>query len=171
MPTPSTPATGPGTTDDPPGGGPAPRALSEEELDTLLRSQQFGVLASVKRSGHPHLSTVLFHWSPRERIVRVSTTADRLKARQLRRDPHTALHVSGPDVWSFAVAEGDAVVSEPSTEPGDAVGRELLSMTPGFTDPGEEAAFLQQLVRERRVVVRIEVTRLYGTALDVPRGD
>ncbi|MEU5402770.1 TIGR03618 family F420-dependent PPOX class oxidoreductase [Streptomyces sp. NPDC005963] len=145
--------------------------LSDGELDALLRAQQFGVLASVKRSGHPHLSTVLFHWSPQERVVRVSTTVDRLKARQLRRDPHAALHVSGPDVWSFAVAEGEAMVSEPSTAAGDAVGRELLSMTPGFTDPAEEAAFLQQLVRERRVVVRIRVDRLYGTALDVPRGD
>ncbi|MEJ3742665.1 TIGR03618 family F420-dependent PPOX class oxidoreductase [Actinomycetes bacterium KLBMP 9797] len=149
-----------------PGAGPAPRPLSEEELSQLLRAQQFGVLASVKRGGHPHLSTVLYHWDPAERIVRVSTTADRLKVRQLRRHPHAAIHVAGPNVWSFAVAEGEAEISDVTTVPGDATGLELLAMTPGFDSPADEAAFLRQLVADRRVVIRIRVSHLYGTALD-----
>ena len=95
--------------------GPAPRPLSEDELSRLLQAQQFGVLAGVKRSGHPHLSTVLYHWDPAERIVRISTTADRLKVRQVRQNPHAALHVTGPDVWSFAVAEGEAEIYEGAT--------------------------------------------------------
>jgi hypothetical protein len=100
--------------------------------------------------------------------VRISTTADRLKVRQLRHDPHAALHVNGGDVWSFAVAEGEAEVSEPTTVPGDAVGRELLALTSGFDEPQDEASFLADLVAERRVVIRIRVSRLYGTALDIP---
>ncbi|WP_179816116.1 PPOX class F420-dependent oxidoreductase [Allostreptomyces psammosilenae] len=151
-----------------PAAGPAPRALTEEESSRLLAEQRFGVLASVRRGGQPHLSTVLYHWDPEARLLRVSSTADRLKVRQLRRDPNAALHVTGPDVWSFAVAEGRAEVSEETTTPGDAIGRELLSLTPGFADPEEEAAFLDQLVAERRVVIRIRVSRLYGTALDIP---
>lgn len=133
----------------------------------MLGAQQFGVLASVKRSGHPHLSTVLYQWDPDERTVRISTTADRLKVRQLRRDPHAALHVAGPDVWSFAVAEGVAEISDASTVPGDATGRELLAMTSALNAPADEAAFLRQLVAERRLVIRLRVSRLYGTALDV----
>lgn len=147
--------------------GPPPRPLNEQELSQLLRAQQFGVLASVKRSGHPHLSTVLYQWDPDERTVRISTTADRLKVRQLRRDPHAALHVAGPNVWSFAVAEGEAEVSDPSTVPGDATARELLAMMSAFGSPPDEAAFLRQLVAERRVVIRLRVSRLYGTALDL----
>ncbi|WP_106396405.1 PPOX class F420-dependent oxidoreductase [Actinocorallia populi] len=151
--------------------GPAPRALSEKEASDLIGAQEFGVLATVKRSGHPHLSTVLYRWDPAERIIRVSTTEGRLKTRHIRNDPRLALHVNGPDVWSFAVAEGEAEISEPTVEPGDATGRELLSLTPGFDDPAEEAAFLARLVAERRVVIRLRVTRLYGTALDFPTGD
>ncbi|MER6999163.1 PPOX class F420-dependent oxidoreductase [Streptomyces sp. NPDC000410] len=150
-----------------PGAGPAPRVLTDEELSRLLAAQRFGVLATVRSTGHPHLSTVLYHWDAEERVLRVSTTADRLKVRQLRRDPHAALHVNGPDVWSFAVAEGEAEVSEVTTVPGDAVGRELLSLTPGFENPQDEAAFLEQLVADRRVVIRLRVSRLYGTALDI----
>ncbi|AGP60421.1 pyridoxamine 5'-phosphate oxidase family protein [Streptomyces rapamycinicus] len=151
-----------------PGAGPAPRVLTEEELSRTLRDQRFGVLATVKRSGHPHLSTVIHQWSPGERVLRVSSTADRLKVRQLRRDPRAAVHVGAPDGWSFAVAEGEAEVSEVTAVAGDAVGRELLSMTPGFADPHDETAFLEQLVADRRVVIRIRVSRLYGTALDLP---
>ncbi|MFJ7961378.1 pyridoxamine 5'-phosphate oxidase family protein [Streptomyces sp. NPDC096319] len=135
--------TTPGTT---PNDGPAPRALTDQELSELLSQQQFGVLASVRRTGHPHLSTVLYDWNAEERVLRISSTADRLKVRQLRRDPHTSLHVSGPDIWSFAVAEGEAEIVDPAD------GRA----------PGEHS------LPDRRVTILVRVSRLYGTALDVP---
>ncbi|WP_318212058.1 PPOX class F420-dependent oxidoreductase [Streptomyces sp. SJL17-1] len=147
--------------------GPAPRVLSDDELSELLSTQQFGTLATNKSSGHPHLTTMLYSWDPEARVVRFSTTADRVKAKQLRRDPRAAVHVPGGDVWSFAVAEGEAEVSETTTTPGDATGRELLAMIPQAAKPEDENAFLEQLVAERRVVIRLKVTRLYGTALDV----
>ncbi|WP_328868799.1 PPOX class F420-dependent oxidoreductase [Streptomyces sp. NBC_00287] len=147
--------------------GPAPRALSDEALADLLGQQPFGTLATIKRSGHPHLTTMLYTWDAEARIVRLSTTADRIKAKHLRHDPRAALHVQGGDVWSFAVAEGEAEVSQMTTVPGDAVGRELLSMIPEVAKPRDEDGFLQQLVTERRVVIRLKVDRLYGTALDI----
>ncbi|MEU9443872.1 PPOX class F420-dependent oxidoreductase [Streptomyces sp. NPDC048304] len=147
--------------------GPAPRPLSDQALSELLARQRFGTLATVKRSGHPHLTTMLYAWDPEARVVRLSTTADRVKAAHLRRDPRAALHVRGDDVWSFAVAEGSAEVSEVTTGPGDAVGRELLAMIPPPARPDDEEAFLAQQVAERRVVIRLRVDRLYGTALDV----
>ncbi|MEU7701486.1 pyridoxamine 5'-phosphate oxidase family protein [Streptomyces sp. NPDC015492] len=129
-----------------PNDGPAPRALTDGELSRLLSRQRFGVLASVRSTGHPHLSTVLHEWSAEERVLRISSTADRLKVRQLRRDPHVALHVNGPDVWSFAVAEGEAEI----------------------VDPADDAPAGEQPLPDRRVVILVRVSRLYGTALDVP---
>ncbi|MFK3728671.1 pyridoxamine 5'-phosphate oxidase family protein [Streptomyces sp. NPDC088090] len=129
--------------------GPAPRALTDGELSRLLDRQRFGVLASVRSTGHPHLSTVLYQWDAEQRVLRISSTADRLKVRQLRRDPHTSLHVSGPDVWSFAVAEGEA---------------EIL-------DPADGAAPGEKPLPDRRVTILIRVFRLYGTALDIPSQD
>ncbi|MFE2648141.1 TIGR03618 family F420-dependent PPOX class oxidoreductase [Streptomyces nigra] len=147
--------------------GPAPRSLSEEALSDLLARQQFGTLATVKQSGHPHLTTMLYSWDPEARIVRLSTTADRIKVKHLQRNPRAALHVQGGDVWSFAVAEGAAEASEITTVPGDSVGRELLAMIPTAAKPEDEDAFLKQLVAERRIVIRLRVERLYGTALDI----
>ncbi|MFF8986000.1 TIGR03618 family F420-dependent PPOX class oxidoreductase [Streptomyces globisporus] len=146
---------------------PGPRALSDEALSGLLGRQRFGTLATNKRSGHPHLTTMVYSWDPEARIVRFSTTADRVKIKHLRRDPRAALHVPGGDVWSFAVAEGEAEVSGATAKPGDAVGRELLGMIPEAGRPEDEAAFFEELVAERRVVIRLAVDRLYGTALDV----
>ncbi|MFJ6673101.1 pyridoxamine 5'-phosphate oxidase family protein [Actinosynnema sp. NPDC091369] len=123
--------------------GPAPRTLTDAELVGLIGKQRFGVLATVKRSGHPHLSTVLYQWDAEERVIRVSTTADRLKARQIRADPRVALHVSGPDVWSFAAVEGDAELVEVSD--------------------GDEP--------DRRLTITFPAARLYGTALDIPKAD
>jgi PPOX class probable F420-dependent enzyme len=123
--------------------GPAPRTLTDDELVTLIGAQQFGVLATVKRSGQPHLSTVLYQWDPEERTIRVSTTADRLKARQVRANPRVSLHVSGPDVWSFAVVEGDAELVEAETD--------------GEPEP------------DRRLTITLRASRLYGTALDIPQ--
>ncbi|MEU0299166.1 TIGR03618 family F420-dependent PPOX class oxidoreductase [Streptomyces sp. NPDC006175] len=133
----------------------------------MLQEQQFGVLAAVRSTGHPHPSTVLYRWDAEERVVRVSSTEGRLKTRVLRRNPHASLHVDGGDVWSFAVAEGLAEVSEPTVAAGDAVGRELLSLAPAFDDPADERLFLEQAVAEHRVVIRLRVSRLYGAALDV----
>ncbi|MCX3288595.1 PPOX class F420-dependent oxidoreductase [Streptomyces sp. NEAU-H22] len=145
---------------------PAPRPLSDAALSDLLGKQQFGTLATVRRSGHPHLTTMLYSWDTESRTVRFSTTADRVKVQHLRREPRAALHVQGGDVWSFAVAEGEAEVSEVTAAPGDAVGRELLAMIPVGARPEDEDAYLRQLVEERRVVIRLRVARLYGTALD-----
>ncbi|MDT0397415.1 pyridoxamine 5'-phosphate oxidase family protein [Streptomyces edwardsiae] len=146
---------------------PGPRPLSDEALSDLLARQQFGTLATVKRSGHPHLTTMVYSWDPESRTARFSTTADRVKLKHLRHNPRAALHVNGGDVWSFAVAEGEAEASEATTTPGDAIGRELLGMIPENARPENEQAFLEQLVAERRLVIRLKADRLYGTALDI----
>ncbi|MDI6100405.1 TIGR03618 family F420-dependent PPOX class oxidoreductase [Actinoplanes sp. NEAU-A12] len=151
-----------------PGQGPSARALTDDEVIRILGSQQFGVLATVKRNGHPHLASMVFTWDADERLLRFSSAAGRIKVSHLRRDPRATLHVQGGNVFSYAVAEGEAQVSEPSVEPGDATGRELLAMVGGLGDAADETAFLEQMVKDRRVVISLRVSRLYGTALDGP---
>lgn len=146
--------------------GPPPRKLSDEALSDLLSGNTFGTLATVKRNGSPHLTTMIYGWDPAERTVRFFTTADRIKVKHVRHDPHAALHVPGPDVWSFAVAEGTAEVSDISREAGDAVGHEIWEMLPEQMRPADKNAFFVSMVEERRVVIRLHVTRLYGAVLD-----
>ncbi|GGY05803.1 hypothetical protein GCM10010358_68970 [Streptomyces minutiscleroticus] len=60
--------------------------------------------------------------------------------------------------WHRFTRCGKAVVSESTMVPGDAVGRELLGMVPKAGRPEDEAAFLEELVAERRVVIRLRWT-------------
>lgn len=152
-----------------PGQGPGPLPQSGDELAALLAGHQMGALATNGRDGFPRLSTVAYHWDPLERVARISTTADRAKVRQLRRDPRAALYVSSADFMAFVVAQGTAELSAVSEEPGDEVGRELLGLQPPYENAEDEKAFLAQMVRDRRLVIRLRVSRLYGTRLDVPR--
>src|SRR5882724_8445813 len=96
----------------------------EQRLQDLLANSTRGILAVVTRAGYPHQSNVLYMWDPAGQAARISTTADRVKARILQRDPRAALHVPGAHFWSYAVAECDATVSEVATTPGDETCRE-----------------------------------------------
>ena len=142
------------------------RRLRDEDAKPLLRQRDQGVLATVSPSGFPHLAPVLFSWDPAERTVRISTRAGRVKAVNLAGNSHAALHVEGSDRWSFVVAEGLGEVSPVTIEPGDATGRELLSLFPQ-ADAAAEAEFLATQVAEQRVVLRLHVGRLYGDIIEV----
>lgn len=109
---------------------------------------------------------MIYGWDASAKVARFFTVADRVKVSHLRNNSHAALHVPGSDVWSFAVAEGEADVSDITREPGDAVGQEIWAMLPEQLRPAEQDVFFQSLVNERRVVIRLRVTRLYGAALD-----
>ncbi|MEW9548416.1 pyridoxamine 5'-phosphate oxidase family protein [Nonomuraea sp. NPDC050783] len=150
-----------------PGQGPSPRALTEEEATRLLGGQRFGVLATLKRNGQPHLASMVYAWDPQERIIRIPSVAGRIKARHLLKDPRATFQVQGETVLSYAVAEGEAEVSEVTTRPGDAIGQELLSLF-GTISSTDETEFFEQMVRDRRLIIRLRVAHLYGTALDGP---
>jgi PPOX class probable F420-dependent enzyme len=140
----------------------------EQQLLNLIENSREGVLAGVTRDGYPHLTNVLYVWDEAERIARVSTTADRVKGKILRRDPRAALHVSGPHFWAYVVAECDAEVSEVATTPGDDACRELLGVHSAFYGEDDEEAFFEQMIDARRLVVRLRVRKLYGVVLERP---
>lgn len=141
---------------------------AEERLLQLVASGQQGVLAAVSRNGYPHLTNVLYLWDPDAATALVSTTADRVKTRILTRDRHAALHVAGDHFWSYAVAECEAELSDVATTPGDRACRELLRIHTAFYGELEERAFYAQMIKARRLVIHLRVTRLYGVTLDAP---
>jgi PPOX class probable F420-dependent enzyme len=139
-------------------------AASDADLWRLVVAVQQGILATIKRDGRPQLSNVLYVVDADARLVRISTTADRVKARNLARDPHAALHVSGDDFWQYAVAEGTVTLSPVTTTPGDEAGGELLAVHSSFYGEQDPDAFYQQMVANRRLVIRLHVEHLYGIA-------
>ncbi len=141
----------------------------QRELWELVTRRQQGVLATIKADGAPQLTNVLYVADPATRVVRVSTTADRAKGRNLARDPRAALHVSGEDFWHYAVAEGPVTLSEVASIPGDDAIGELLDVHSSFYGEIDRAAFDEEMITNRRLVVRLQVTRLYGVMVTTGR--
>jgi PPOX class probable F420-dependent enzyme len=139
--------------------------MSEAALRRLLESSRQGVLVTLKRDGRPQLSNIIYAVS--EDVVRISVTDNRAKTKNLRRDSRASLHVTSDDFWSYVVAEGDAELSPVAADPHDDTAEELValyrSMRGEHPDWDEYRA---SMVKDRRLVVRLPVTRLYGMARD-----
>ncbi len=135
---------------------------TETELRALIAADREGVLATINRSGLPQLTNVLYLPCFGDRTARISTTADRLKARNLARDPRAALHVTGASFWAYAVAEGPVTLSPPAAEPGDEACMELLEVHSAFYGPQDEGAFFAEMIARQRLVVRLVLDRVYG---------
>ncbi|TXS51993.1 PPOX class F420-dependent oxidoreductase [Streptomyces sp. uw30] len=140
-------------------------------LLALLAQSHGGVLVTLKRDGRPQLSNVSHAYYPDERIIRVSITDDRAKTRNLRRDPRASYHVTTPDRWAYAVAEGTADLSPVARDPYDATVEELVRL---YRDvQGEHPDwddYRAAMVRDGRLVLRLRVERAYGIPKSADRG-
>lgn len=126
------------------------------------RDRNQSVLVTLKSDGRPQLSNVLHSVGP-DGVIRISTTSDRAKYANLRRTPWAALHVNGPDFWSYAVVEGEVTLSDVADATDDAVVDELVDLyraLQGEHDDWDD--YRAAMVHERRAVVRVRPTRAYG---------
>lgn len=137
--------------------------MPEPELRALVESSKRGVLVTMKRDGRPQLSNIAY--AVRDGVARISITADRAKAKNLARDPRASLHVSRDDFYAYAVVEGDATLSAVASSPDDAACDELVEV---YRDIAGEHPHWDEyraaMVQDRRLVVRLPLTRLYGMA-------
>ncbi|GAB2969570.1 PPOX class F420-dependent oxidoreductase [Nocardioides montaniterrae] len=135
------------------------------DLDQALgaaRATHQSVLTTIKRDGRPQLSNVM-HAVNEMGVVRVSTTADRAKARNLGREPWAALHVNGSTFFSYAVLECTAELSPVAADTHDAVVDELVDLYRAIGGEHDDwDAYRRAMVEDRRLVVRLTPERAYG---------
>src|SRR5258708_23480303 len=93
----------------------------------LLGERGRATLATIKKDGRPQLSVINDGFDAAEQVIRISITDDRAKTRNLRRDPRATLMVQ-PDVYKFAVYDGDAELSPVAQTPDDATVEELVEL-------------------------------------------
>ncbi|MGP2439275.1 PPOX class F420-dependent oxidoreductase [Streptomyces sp. JW3] len=136
---------------------------TRDALLKLFAEGHSGVLVTLKRDGRPQLSNVNHAYDPADRTIRVSVTDDRAKVRNLRRDPRASYHVTTGDRWAYAVAEGTADLSPVAADPHDdtveelvRLYRDVLGEHPDWDD------YRAAMIRDRRLVVRLRVDRVYG---------
>ena len=134
---------------------------TEKALEAARATHQ-SVLVTLRRDGRPQLSNVL-HYVGDDGVIRVSTTADRAKYANLRRQPWAALHVDGSSFWSYAVLECDVALSPVAEDPDDATVAELVDYYRAISGEHDDwDGYRAAMVRERRLVVHLTATRAYG---------
>ncbi len=134
-----------------------------DALWTLIGSRSGGALVTLKRDGRPQLSIVGYLFDRATSSAWISTTDDRAKTHNLRRDPRASLYVSTPDLSGYAVGEGTAELGDVASEPGDEATDRLVEhyRALGGEHP-DWAEFRAAMVSERRLLVALAFTRVYG---------
>ena len=135
----------------------------QQKLEQLVAQARGGALVALKRDGRPQLSNVVHSYDPATRLLRFSTTADRAKVANLRRDPRASYYVTTADLRGYAVAEGAAELTPVSAAPDDATVDELVEvyrLILGEHPDWDE--YRAAMVADRRLVVRLHVDRFYG---------
>ncbi|WP_333761774.1 PPOX class F420-dependent oxidoreductase [Streptomyces sp. IBSBF 2390] len=136
---------------------------AQDALLELLSEGHGGVLVTLKRDGRPQLSNVSHAYDPDERTIRISVTDDRAKTRNLRRDPRASYHVTSADRWAYTVAEGTAELTPVAGDPHDETVEELIRLyREVLGEHPDWDEYRAAMVRDRRLVVRLRVERVYG---------
>ncbi len=136
--------------------------MTVEDALALAAGQRLGVLVTLRSSGWPQTSNIVY--AVRGRQVLVSLTDGRAKTRNLRRDPRATLHVSTPDGSAWAALEATASLSPVTTTPGDETGQALarLYVDIAGSEHPDWADYHRAMVAERRLVLTLAVTHGYG---------
>ena len=144
-------------------GGDCSCDMIEGRFAELIAGQRQGVLVTLRKDGWPQLSNVNYAWYAGEQTIKISTTDDRAKTRNMRRDPRVSFHVTSGDFWSYVVVDGHAELSAVARDPHDAAVEELIGLYRAVQGEHPDwADYRAAMVRDRRLVVRLRAERAYG---------
>lgn len=140
-----------------------------DRLRTLLVGRHRGVLVTIGPDGRPQLSNLDYVFSPEQAVLRISTTAGRVKVRNIARDARVSLHTTTSDGSAWVVADGLAELSPVAAATDDPAVEELIEVYRAIQGEHRDwADYRAAMVADRRLVIRIAVRRLYGMVAPTP---
>ena len=143
----------------------SPRIATNRRVDraamlAFLRERTHGVLLTTRRAGRPQASPVTYGVDPSGRVV-VSTYPDRAKVRNAGRDATASLVALSDDFdgpWLQVDGTADVRTGAEAVEGLVEYYRAAAGEHPDWDE------YRAAMVSDRRLVLRIRVTRLYGIA-------
>ena len=135
-----------------------------DNIREFISNNDKAFLSTFRRSGAAQLSIVVV--GNYGDGAAFTTTEDRAKLANLRRDPRCSLLVSQDSWWGFVVLEGTArVMAADNTDPEELrqAFREVYRSISGEHPDWDE--YDRAMVEDRRAVVVVVPERIYGTAV------
>ena len=133
-----------------------------ESAVQFARENHASVLVTIKKDGRPQLSNVS-HSVGDDGLIRVSITTERVKYRNLQRQPWAALHVTTASRYPWVVIEGAVTLSPVAADPHDETVEELVEYYRAVS--GEHSdwdEYRAAMVADHRLVARISPDHSYG---------
>ncbi len=130
--------------------------MNRAQATEYLRANHRGVLTTQKQNGRPQLSNIAYLYDT-DNWVKVSLTADRAKTRNIQRDPRVSMLVLGENWYEYLVIEGTGTIlaNNPLAEL-----RHVYEGISSAPHPNWEE-FDEAMVRDQRVVLSIEIEKMY----------
>lgn len=135
-----------------------------DNIREFISNNDKAVLSTFRRNGQAQLSIVSV--GPYDDGAAFTTTEDRAKLLNLRRDPRCSLLVSQDSWWGFVVLEGTARILAPDTTDSEELRqafRDVYRSISGEHPDWDE--YDRAMVEDRRAVVVVVPGRIYGTAV------
>ena len=133
------------------------------QVQQFVSETHRGVLTTFRRNGSAQMSII--SCGPYRNGVAFTTTTDRAKLANLKRNPRCSLLVSQEDWWGYVVLEGHAqILSADNTGPEEfrAALRDVYRAASGREHPNW-AEYDQAMQEQRRSVVIVVPECIYGT--------
>jgi len=121
--------------------------LTQDKMNTFLNGKYNAILATIKHDGGPQLTPVIYRWDG-ERFW-VSTTKDRAKYLNIRRDPRISLCIDEAATGTTVIATGKARLTE------DNLWNETRKIVERYQGPERGAAYVKSMhdKKEPRVLI------------------
>ena len=129
---------------------------------TFVRARTQGVLATIRASGRPQLSNIMY--VPGDGgMLRISVTDDRAKTANLRRDPRASLYVVGDNFYQYVVVETAAELTPVAADPHDATVDALVDYyKAAIGEHPDWDEYRASMVTDKRLLVVLRPERAYG---------
>ncbi len=135
-----------------------------DNVKDFLSTNHKAVLTTYRRNGNAQMSIIVV--GPYRGGAAFTTTADRAKLRNLKRDTRCTLLVSQDSWWGFLVLEGHAEILSPENTDAEGFQQTLRGVYRSIAGEHSDWEEYDQAMRdESRSAVIVIPDRVYGTAL------
>ena len=121
--------------------------LTQDKINAFLDGKRNAIMATIRRDGSPQLTPVIYRWDGEQ--FWVSTTKDRAKYLNLRRDPRMSLCIDDAATSTTVIASGKARITE------DNLWADTLKIVERYQSPEQAAAYVKSMQekKEPRVLI------------------
>ncbi|MEE9274150.1 MAG: TIGR03618 family F420-dependent PPOX class oxidoreductase [bacterium] len=129
--------------------------MTRDEAAAFLDKETRGILSTLLPDGNSHPTPVVF--APLNGDIEISSSRDRVKTRNLEKDPRATLCVIPEAFRPYLCVEGRiTLVDDPDGQKNLALYRRITGK-----DPDDTAEYLEAMKKEKRLILRLSMDRLY----------